>query len=139
VTIAEYTKQYIDYLMKQNDVTINDDFALSMRMFGPFNIWDADHMILLGAVIKVILTHAANSIRASSSRSTSSESDKLSKEIGHLERRMPDLNLESPTPASRRGAKAQPQAQAGKEKRKQTDHASASSQPGSRRARSCNL
>ena len=105
MTIAEYTKQYIDYLMRENEVKIDDGkFALSMKMFGPFNIDKQEHMILLGALVKVMFTHAANSIKLSSSGSSFPKNDP-SRGIEQLEREMRNINLETPTPAARRGGR----------------------------------
>jgi hypothetical protein len=43
---------------------INDgDFALYMRLFGYFDIRESEHMELLGVLVKIILTHAANAIQ----------------------------------------------------------------------------
>jgi hypothetical protein len=64
LTIAEYPLKYIDYLRNKKGVNIDDkDFALLMKMFGYFDTRVAAHMELLGVLVKVILSHAANAIR----------------------------------------------------------------------------
>lgn len=67
LTIAEYPQKYIDYLHAKNGVRINDtDFALHMKVFGEFDTRDSAQMHLLGVLVRVILTHAANAIRMAS-------------------------------------------------------------------------
>lgn len=68
MTIAEYPQKYVDYLHNKKGVYINDgDFALRMNVFGEFNIQNPDQMELLGVLVKVILTRAANAVRMASS------------------------------------------------------------------------
>ena len=85
-------------------------------------------MILLGALIKVILTHAANFIQLSSSKESSPENDPW-RGIEPLEREMRNINLETPTPAARRGGRRRPQAAPGNEETEQTQRGRTQFQP----------
>jgi hypothetical protein len=101
-TIAEYTDEYVDYLHQRNNVAIDDDFYLSMCMFGPFLITNGDHMKKLAPLIKVVLTHAAKAVQESSS-------------VDHdLAEILPKLHLE---PSIKGKAKDEPQGEARGEKR----------------------
>lgn len=66
-TVAEYPQKYIDYLRNKRAIDINnEDCFLRMRLFGYFDIRDSSHMKLLGVLVNVILTHAADEVHAAS-------------------------------------------------------------------------
>lgn len=94
LTIAEYTQQYIDYLHNPDKVNINDDFTLTMRMFGDYDTTKPGDMELLGVLVKVILTHAAQSVRTSSSRSLFSEPGEPSSVMENVTRSVESMNIQ---------------------------------------------